>query len=111
MKGKVFYHCVLIKFHEGVDETKQQDIYDRYQTLDKDCGGREAGILFWAVEQNIDMRKGYHLMELAVFTDGEAFQKFRAHPKHAAIAMDLSKLADWVIGDIVARTPNLAAAG
>lgn len=107
MKGKVFYHCVLIKFHEGVDEAQQQDIYDRYQTLNRDCGGHEAGILFWAVDRNIDMRKGYHLMELAIFTDSEAFQAFRAHPKHAAIATDLSKLADWVLGDIIAPAANL----
>ena len=97
---KELFHVVLISFLPETSEDQKQSIYDRYQTLAKDCGGKDAGILFWKVEYNLDLRKNVHLVEVAAFSDDSAFQKFRSHPAHKLIAEDLSKLANWQVGDI-----------
>ncbi len=96
------WHVVLISFRLDATETTKQEVYDRYQTLDKDCGGRDAGILFWRVEHNLDLRKNAHLVEIAIFEDDAALQRFRAHPKHRELTNILRETADWWVGDIPA---------
>lgn len=92
---EVLHYVVLISFKEGTPESTIQDIYDRYQTLSDDCGGKDTGILFWRVKRNLDLRKNVHLVEIVTFTDNEALQRFRVHPKHKEIANALSRVADW----------------
>jgi len=98
---EALHHVVLIKFKDGTPDSVKQDIYDRYQTLGDDCGGRDAGILSWMVKKNLDLRKGISLVEIAIFTDSDALQKFRVHPKHVEIADILQHVADWFVGDIM----------
>lgn len=93
------HHVVLISFKPEATDEQRQEIYDRYQTMDTDCGGQEAGILFWKVEHNLDLRKGVHLVESAIFTDNDALQAFRQHPAHTALTRVLSQIADWQVGD------------
>lgn len=93
-------HVVLISFRECATVEQRQTIYDRYQTLNEDCGGKNAGILYWKVEHNHDLRKNVHLVEIAIFTGNEALQAFRAHPKHVAMGETLRTIADWYVGDI-----------
>lgn len=94
-------HVVLISFKEGIPQEVMQDVYNRYQTLADDCGGRDAGILSWAVERNLDLRKGIHLVEIAEFRDNDALQAFRVHPKHKEMTDILREVADWYVGDIM----------
>jgi hypothetical protein len=95
------WHSVLISFRDTAPEAVKQDVYERYQTLGRDCGGRDAGILFWRVDWNLDQRKKVHLVEFAIFRDDAALQAFRAHPKHREITDILFKVADWQVGDLL----------
>ena len=94
------WHIVLISFRDSVPETVRREVYDRYQTLDKDCGGKDAGILFWKVDWNLDLRKKVHLVEIAVFRDDAALQAFRTHPAHKSMTDMLRGCADWQVGDL-----------
>jgi hypothetical protein len=94
-------HVVLISFKAGISQGEKDEIYQMYQTLDTECGGKEAGILEWKVEHNLDLRKGVHLVEVALFADNEALQRFRFHPKHKELTDILSKIADWQVGDFI----------
>lgn len=96
------HHVVLIKFHEGVSREIQEEIFSRYQTLAEDCGGAGAGILFFKVDWNRDLRKGVQLVERAIFEDDDALQRFREHPAHKDLADKLRQCADWWVGDTVA---------
>ena len=99
--GKALWHVVLISFKKDSTEAERQEVYDRYQTLDEDCGGKAAGILFWKVDHNLDLRKGVNLVEIAIFESDDALQKFRVHPTHKEFTENLlSKIADWQVGDI-----------
>jgi hypothetical protein len=91
----------LISFKSTTPEEVKQDVYDRYQRINEECGGKEAGILYWNVSHNLDLRKGVHLVELGVFTDNDALQKFRVHPKHKELTELLCQIADWQVGDFV----------
>ncbi|QQG42884.1 MAG: Dabb family protein [Candidatus Giovannonibacteria bacterium] len=97
---RALWHVVLISFKEYSTAVKRQEVYDRYQTLDQDCGGKEAGILFWKVDWNLDLRKNFHLVEIGIFESNEAFQAYRKHPKHVELTNILKNIADWRAGDI-----------
>lgn len=98
---KALWHVVWVSFKPDSTEEQRQEVYDRYQTLDQDCGGRAAGILFWRVDKNLDLRKSVHLVEVAIFESDDALQAFRKHPKHQEFTETLlSKVADWKVGDI-----------
>ena len=98
-KGLV--HVVLISFKKETPDEVRQDIYDRYQVLGQLFGGPVAGLLYWKVGHNLDLRKNVHLMEVAVFTDKEALERFRVHPKHKELTDILCKVADWQVGDFI----------
>jgi hypothetical protein len=102
------WHVVLISFNESASEAHRQEVCDRYQTLAVECGGAEAGILFFKVEHNLDLRKGVHLVEIAVFTDNDALQKFRVHPKHKELTDVLCQVADWQVGDALLPLPHVS---
>lgn len=92
------WHVVLISFRAETSEKAREEIFVRLQALGEDCGGKEAGILFWKVGKNLDIRKSVHLVEIAVFKDDEALQSFRRHRKHEEAADILKSVADWQIG-------------
>lgn len=100
------WHVVLISFRAETPEETRQWIYDRYQTMDVDCGGKEAGVLSWKVERNLDLRKNVHLVEIATFRDDKALQAFRQHPKHKELTDVLSKIADWQVADVNLPAPT-----
>ncbi len=95
------WHVLLIKFNTDTAQEAKDRIFGLYQTLATDCGGKEAGILYFKVERNLDLRKNIELVEIAIFRDNEALQAFRVHPLHVTLAQDLSKIADWQVGDIL----------
>jgi len=96
----MLWHVVLISFRPDAPENLKEWVWNRYQTLDKDCGGKEAGILLWAVRHNHDLRKNVHLVELSIFRDNEALQAFRAHQKHTELVKITQEISDWQVGDI-----------
>lgn len=102
------WHVVLISFNEATPEECREEVYDRYQTLAADCGGEDAGILFFRVEHNLDLRKGVHLVEIAMFRDNDALQAFRVHPKHKELTDVLCQCADWQVGDAMLPLPRVA---
>lgn len=103
---EVFVHLVMVSFWESVpQETRERKLAD-YRALGDACGGRAAGILYWDAGWNRDQRKGYHLIEFGIFSDADAFQRFRAHPVHAVFAAEMSQLADWVVGDLATALPG-----
>ena len=93
-------HVVLISFKEDTPQEKRDDIYNRYQSLAEECGGEGEGILFWRVDRNLDPRKNIHLVEIAVFTGNDSFQKFRQHAKHQELVNILKDIGNWWVGDI-----------
>lgn len=99
-KQNKLWHVVLISFKPETSESVRREIYDRYQTLGEDCGGRRAGIIFWKVDWNLDLRKKVHLVEVVVFKNYDALQAFATHPKHKEMGNIIRNLADWQIGDI-----------
>lgn len=103
---KALWHIALISFRPDAPEEIRKEIFDQYQTLAEDCGGRDTGILFWKVAHNLDLRKNVHLVEIAVFKDDAALQAFRGHPKHKELTDVLSKVADWWVGDVYQTLPN-----
>ena len=104
----MLWHVVLISFKPEASEEARKEVYDRYQTLDEDCGGKEAGILFWRVDHNMDLRKNVHLVEIAIFRDWEARETFRAHPKHKELTVILRDVADWQLGNIKIATSDVS---
>ncbi len=103
---KSLLHIVLISFRLDAPDSARQKAYGMLLTLGDDCGGKEAGILFFTVDNNLDLRKNVHLVEVAIFKDNEALQKFRNHPKHAALTEILRDIADWQVGDIKTELPQ-----
>ncbi len=96
----MLWHVVLISYRPDAPEDRKAAVWERYQTLDKDCGGREAGILLWLVRNNHDLRKNIHLVEISLFRDDVALQAFRAHPKHVELTDITREIADWQVGDV-----------
>lgn len=94
-------HVVLFRFCEAVGAEQRAQLLDMLASLGEACGGRTAGILEWAVGPNLDQRKGYSLIEVGLFQDVDALNRFKAHPLHQATAAQISGYADWVVGDLV----------
>jgi hypothetical protein len=103
-------HVVLIRFRPEASAEAREAIHDALARLPDLCGGSAAGIVYWRSGWNLDRRKGFDLMEFALFEHRAAFEAFRAHPAHQAFSARLSKLADWVVGDLGADAAELAGA-
>lgn len=94
------YHIILISFKEITPSEIREEIYNTYQNLDTECGGINAGILFWTVQKNLDQRKNIHLVEFAIFKNQESLNLFKNHPKHVELVDKfLTKYCDWKVGD------------
>ncbi len=98
-------HTVHIRFKEGTPQEVKEKALNLYQTLGEECGGRKAGILYWSVRPNLDLRKGVELVEFVIFTDNDALQAFRVHPAHQEIFTLMREHADWTVGDTMEYLP------
>lgn len=103
----ILAHLVMIKFYDNVSEEIRRKILNQYSSIAEDCGGQDAGILFFEVKPNLDQRKNWHLAELAFFTGPEALEAFRVHPKHKEITDILRETADWVVGDFMTDSDSI----
>ncbi len=93
-------HVVLVKFREEVPTERRWDAKAWMARLGAECGGEGAGIVDWKADWNLDRRKGYDLMSVAVFASQEAFERFRVHSAHRDFASEMSGIADWIVGDM-----------
>lgn len=96
---EVLYHTVLISVRPDAPVEQALLAYHYYQTLAADCGGEAAGILYFALQGNLDQRKGVTWTQIAVFRDNAALQAFRVHSAHTRITDILRNIADWKVGD------------
>lgn len=98
--SRLLVHVVLISFHDGVPADTRRRFLEQHQSLGARCGGAEAGIAYWQVGENLDQRKAWHAVQLALFRDRDALSRFAAHPEHRKAGEDLREIADWVVGDV-----------
>lgn len=105
MAPKILWHIALHTFKPEATEDQRREIFDMIANLGEACGGKEAGILYWCAGPNLDTRKGYHIAEVAIFTDWDAKERFRVCAAHVAFVEKLREVADWVVGDIEGRWP------
>ncbi|WP_330084138.1 Dabb family protein [Methylocystis iwaonis] len=103
--GSRVTHVILVSFYSHVSQAVREETLFNFRRLGDDCGGLGAGILFWRADWNLDQRKNYHLIAVSVFENEDALRSYVAHPKHKGFASDLSKIADWVVGDIAVGLP------
>jgi hypothetical protein len=96
----VIVHIVLISFRPETTPEQQRHALLDHKALGERCGGKDAGIIFWQVDRNLDQRKNWHLVQLSLFRDDTAFRRFREHPAHAQAVSALRDIADWAVGDI-----------
>lgn len=94
-------HIVAFSFLNNVSKEFQEVLMTECRELFENCGGREAGIISFDTIKNIDQRKGFDWVEIAVFENAEAFIGFHAHPKHQAFAERIATFADkWIVIDL-----------
>ena len=93
-----YRHVVLFRVH---DETPDSDLEVAISSLR--ALGEEIDVNAWTIELSLDSRKGRVIVEDATFADAAAFQRFRAHPAHIAIADHMARISDWWVGDYHAR--------
>ncbi|BDV33322.1 Dabb family protein [Methylocystis iwaonis] len=98
-------HVILVSFYSHVSQAVREETLFNFRRLGNDCGGFGAGILFWRADWNLDQRKNYHLIAVSVFENEDALRSYVAHPKHKGFASGLSKIADWIVGDIAVGLP------
>ena len=92
-------HSLHFRLKAHATEADRKNVFDLAQTLAADCGGKEAGILYFDFGENADKRKGIEVVEHVIFVDDDALQAFRRHPKHLVFAERISGIADWTVGD------------
>ena len=97
----MLFHTVLISFRPDSTNKQRAKAYADLKALGKKCGGERAGVLFWQVKKNLDLRKNVHLVELSFFKDKNAFQAFRKHPMHDKVTRTFKEIADWQVGDFI----------
>ncbi len=102
----VLFHIILFSFLPETKEEIRQEIINRYSTLGEDCGGADAGILFWSVKPNIDLRKNIHFVEMAIFKNRECLEQFKNHPKHKEVVEILKTSANWYVADFMDYFPK-----
>jgi hypothetical protein len=93
------------KFKPEATEEQRAEILAMIENLGEACGGKEAGILYWCAGPNLDKRKGFDIVEVAMFENWDAKERFRVCPGHSAFVAKLREAADWVVGNIVGPTP------
>ena len=90
-----YHHLVLFKIHDTV---AQSDM-DRAVALLADLGEGHAGIEEWKVNSSIDTRKGRIIIEEAVFSSVEDYQRFKVSDSHVVVGDFMKTIADWWVGD------------
>ncbi len=101
------WHITFISFKKDTADSLRKEFHLRLKRLGEDCGGLEAGIIYWSVKKNTDLRKGVHLVLISIFENAEALEKYKQHPKHKEFSNLLRDIADWQVGDIWNECPRV----
>ena len=88
------WHITFISFKEYTSEDAREKIFQDLQEMAENCGGNKAGILYWQVGKNLDLRKGVHLLVISVFDSQEALEKYKGHAAHERMTSALRLAAD-----------------
>ena len=94
----MFRHIVLFRVHDSLSDPELGQVVSALRAL-----GDEIEAVSWNVEVSLDPRKGRVIVEDATFADNSAFDRFRTHPAHIAIADRMARISDWWVGDYHAR--------
>lgn len=100
MPTSTLAHVILISFYADASQAERETTLSDFRQLGDRCGGRDAGILYWRADWNQDQRKNFQVMAMAIFADQDALSAYRLHPGHKAFAEALSRIADWIVGDL-----------
>lgn len=101
-----YLHVVGYSFLPTTTPEQIKKVKDDCVLLYEKCGGHDAGIISWTVADNVDPRKGFVLVEIAMFSQREAFIAWHAHPEHTAYASEVAQIADkWIVLDVVTTEP------
>ncbi|MCC4266757.1 Dabb family protein [Microbacterium schleiferi] len=94
----MFRHIVLFRVHDDASDAELEQAVSALRGL-----GDEAEAVSWNVEVSLDSRKGRVIVEDTTFADAAAFDRFRAHPAHIAIADQMARISDWWVGEYHTR--------
>lgn len=90
-------HAVSIAYRDEVSQDKVDQSIAALHAL-----GKEPGVLAWMIAPSLDQRKGRVVLELGVFTCGQAFLDWRKSDAHMTFAQATSEIADWTVVDFPA---------
>lgn len=93
------YHIVFISFKENITTEDRKHAEDLYKKLQEESL-KDVGTLFFTVVPNQDLRKNIHLVEVAVFKDRDAFERFHNLPAHTKVSHFMRDIANWYVGDV-----------
>lgn len=94
----MFRHIVLFRVHDDASDAELEQAVSALRRL-----GDDIEAVSWTVEVSLDSRKGRMIVEDTTFADVAAFDRFRAHPAHIAIADHMARISDWWVGDYHTR--------
>lgn len=92
-------HLVLFKLNEGVSRDEPR-VAAGVQAFEK-LGGAIPELDFWQCGWNITERDiAYDFAIVSDVADGDALQRYIAHPDHQAAAAQWREFATWIIADL-----------
>lgn len=95
-----YTHVVLFSFRPDTADEVRNEGFQILQKLGEACSGKDAGILSWSVDWNLDTRKNVDIVEIAQFRDEAAFLAFKNHPAHTKSGEFMREISDWQVGDM-----------
>ncbi|MDH6181863.1 heme-degrading monooxygenase HmoA [Microbacteriaceae bacterium SG_E_30_P1] len=87
-------HIVLFQFITVLDDESRRLTLEALRAL-RDI----PGILEWRLEASMDERKGQVIVQNVLFESEEAFEAYRADPRHAEAGKALSAVSNWLVAD------------
>ncbi|MGY1740206.1 MULTISPECIES: hypothetical protein [unclassified Blastococcus] len=92
-----YRHLVLFRFQSSTDVEARHAAYDAVAAT-----GQAPGLLSWRLDWSLDTRKGAVLVQDAVFAHRAAFEAWRDSDAHRQAGALMSRVADWLVGDLEA---------
>lgn len=89
-----YRHIVLFRVYDSASATAVDSAIGSLQALSK-----LPVVEALRVERSLDGRKGRIIVLDATFGDRDAFDAYRADPRHVAVAAQLATISDWWVGD------------
>ncbi|MCO6188121.1 Dabb family protein [Rhizobium sp. L1K21] len=94
-------HTVLFSFYDDVDECARQSAVEMLRSAGHTYAAGDDGLLYWRVNENLDLRKNWHLVEIGIFADHESLRRFVKSEIHQAVAERFRTISNWAVGDLM----------